>query len=283
MAVLVLSVLVACGDDSPIEDVAATLPPTASTPAPSSSPSTAPGDSYAVAGGPDDVVISVSQEGGFVPAELMFSRTPDALITADGRSLTTGPVIAIYPGPLLPNVLERSITPVATQQLLAKADELGLLADVTYTRNDRIADATDTVVTITVGGETYRHQAYALGLDTEDDPARARLAEFVDAMRDLPATVGDSELGPEQPFAAEQYLIQATPVERGSIATDVEPAYVPWPADAPVELANAATCASVPAAFAEPLFVDATTLTFFTEGDVTYQLAVVPQVPGRSC
>ena len=40
-------------------------------------------------------------------------------------------------------------------------------------------------MTITVGGTTYRHQAYALGFDTEADPARANLAEFVAAMTDL--------------------------------------------------------------------------------------------------
>ena len=70
--------------------------------------------------------------------------------------------------------------------MLAQADELGLLAEVEYPRNDQIADAPDTVVTITVDGTTYRHQAYALGFDTESDPARANLAEFVAAMTDLP-------------------------------------------------------------------------------------------------
>jgi hypothetical protein len=44
---------------------------------------------------------------------------------------------AIYPGPLLPNIQERSITPAATQQLVALADRLGLLADVTYPGNDQ--------------------------------------------------------------------------------------------------------------------------------------------------
>jgi hypothetical protein len=274
LAVLLLAALAlaACGEDSPVADAPApteTLPPITS--------------EYEVATGADDVIVEVGYEGGFVPQELLFTRTPAAMLTGDGRLLTTGPVAEIHPGPLLPNLLERSITPAATQAVLARADELGLLADVTYARNDQIADAADTVVTITVDGTTYRHQAYALGMDVEDDPARANLAEFVAAMTDLPATVGAGELGPEQPFATDQYLIRATPVEPATLSTDVEPTIVPWPADAPVRLADAEVCAEVPVADLEPQFAGANMLTFFTDGDVTYAVSVVPQYPGRTC
>src|SRR4051794_39090388 len=159
--------LMACGDDSPL-DGGATLPPTEST-----TPSPA---SYEVATGPEDVVISVRQEGGFVPPGVLFAATPTALVAGDGRLLSTGPTTMIHPGPLLPNLLERSMTPAGIQQLLAKADELGLLADVVYSRNDQIADAPDTVVDITVGGRTHHHQAYALGMaGGPEDPARQHL------------------------------------------------------------------------------------------------------------
>ena len=273
-AVLVLTALAlaACGDDSPATDA----PDTSDTLAPIPT-------AYDYATGPDDVVIEVGYEGGFVPQELLFTRTPVVMVTGDGRALTTGPVPEIHPGPLLPNLLERSIMAAGTQTLLARADELGLLADVSYTRNDRIADAADTVVTITIDGTTYRHEAYALGMDVEDDPARANLAEFVAAMSDLPTTVGADELGPEQPFATDQYLIKASRVDPATLSTDVEPTIVPWPADAPVRLAAADVCADVPVAEFEPLFAGATTLTFFTEADVTYAVSAVPQVPGRTC
>ncbi len=290
--VLPLLILAACGDDSPPGDAAATLPTVPSTlpPAPTDAPSGGAATAYDVATGPDDVVISVTNEGGFVPAGVAFANTPTALITGDGRAFTTGPVTAIYPGPLLPNIQERSITPAAVQQLLADADELGLLTDVTYERNDMIADAGTTIVTITVGGTTYRHEAYALGFDAETDPARAALAEFVAAVSDLPATVGDAELGAEEAFVADDYLIQALPVDPAELGGDgLEPAFVPWPADAPVRLVDAETCAVVPAAGVAPLFVDATTLTFFTEpnptdgAEMTYAVTPVPQLPGRSC
>ncbi len=289
--------LAACGNDSPDAGGTATLPPVES-PAPTepgpTDPGTtdAPGESYDVATGADDVVIAVTNEGGFVPAGFAFVNVPVALITGDGRSLTAGPVPAIYPGPLLPNILQRSISPAGVQQLLAEADELGLLAEVAYENPDNIADAGTTIVTLTVGGTIYRHEAYALGLEAggETDPARQALASFVDAVANLPATVGDAELGPEEPFTSEQFLIQALPVDPAGIGGDgVEPTFVPWPADAPVQLADAETCAAVPAAEFGALFADATTLTFFTEADptdgteVTYSVTPVQQLPGRSC
>lgn len=276
VAAIVAATLVACSDDS-----------TPAADAPSMTPSVVPvtvdAVSYEYATGPDDVVISVAYEGGFVPRELLFTRTPAAMVTGDGRSLTTGPVAEIFPGPLLPNVLERPITPEATVQLLALADELGLLADVTYPRNDVIADAPDTVVTITVGGTTYRHQADALGIDTEADVARVALGEFVTAMTDLPGTVGDDELGVEEPYVAQRYLIQAIPVDPDTLSVDVEPTIEAWPEDAAVRPVDADVCAEVPVAEFEPLFAGATTLTFYTDADVTYQISAVPELPGRSC
>lgn len=278
---LVAVALVACGDDAPVDDAAGTLPPV-ETPATGAPPATS-GRSYDVPTGADDVVISVVNEGGFVPVDLVFTRTPTALVTGDGRAIANGPVPAIYPGPLLPNLLERSISEAGVQHLVAEADRLGLLAGVDYPRNDVIADASDTVVTITVDGETYEHRAYALGLDDETDPARVALAEFVAAMSDLPATVGDGALGPEQTFESAAYLIQATPSDPATLDVDIEPTIVPWPQDAPVRLADAAVCAVLPADVGTALFDEATTLTFFSEADVTYAVAAVQQVPGRTC
>ncbi len=282
---LALSLLApaACGDD----DAAGTLPPATT---PTTSPATTPvttgstGRSYDLATGADDVVISVRYDGGFVPVGAIFTRTPVALITGDGRALTTGPVPAIYPGPLLPNIQERSITPAAIQRLVAMADQLGLLGDVTYPPNDQVADAADTIVDITVGGRTFHHDAYALGIDdTERDAARKRLLDFVNALSNLERTVGAGALGFEQPFRPDHYLIQAVVTDPATSGTDVAPVIVPWPPDSPVRLADATTCAALPTAVAAPLFDDANALTYFTDAGVTYYVAVVQQVPGRTC
>ncbi len=268
MLVLPLLVLAACGDDPP--PAADSVPP-----------QTLPPVTTQVS--TDDVVMSVDYEGGFAPVEMLFSRTPVAMITGDGMALSTGPVPEIFPGPLLPNVLQRTITPEATQELVALADELGLLADITYAPNNMVADAPDTVVTITVDGTTYVHRAYALGIDDEPDPARDNLNEFVTAMIDLPATVGADQLGPEEPYVADEYLIRATPVDPATLSVDVEPTIVEWPAGragaSRRRLRTAPACRPATVTSCSPTPIE---LTFFTDGGVTYQVSAVPRLPGRA-
>ena len=281
--------LAACGEASPSADTTdatvapTTVPPTTDPPT-TVPPTPAPPTGYDHPTGADDVVIEVTFEGGFVPVDLAFTQPPTVLITGDGRVITQGAVPAIYPGPLLPALVERTITEDGIQTLLAKADELGLLADVEYGDPPTpVTDVPDTVVTITADGATYRHAAYALGIDDEPEEARANLFEFVTAATDLATTVGESELGTEAPFVSDSYLIRAMPVDPATMTTELPPTYVDWPADASVRLADAAECAELPAAEGDPLFADATQLTFFTDAGVTYSVAATQRVPGRTC
>jgi hypothetical protein len=87
----------------------------------------------------DAVVLSITDVGGFVPPDRTFTDEPRLLVAGDGRVIQSGPVIAIYPGPLLPNLQQRSIIETGIQRLLDLADDHGLLGDVTYTRPDNIA------------------------------------------------------------------------------------------------------------------------------------------------
>lgn len=287
-------IVAACGEESPSANTgsppASSAPsdtPPASTPPSSepSPPSTTPGSAgYDHPTGADDVVIQVGYEGGFVPAGVVFTQVPSLVITGDGRAITEGPVPAIYPGQLLPNLLQRTISEAGIQTLLAKADELGLLTDVTYADpSSLVADAPDTVVTITVDGTTYRHVAYALGIDPEADEDRANLFEFVTAATDLTGTVGADQLGTEEPYESDTYLIRATEVDLATMDTEVPPTVVRWPADASVRLAAASECAELPRGEGDLLFSDANQLTFFKQAGVTYSVAAVLQLPGRSC
>jgi hypothetical protein len=202
--------LAGCGDDDP-SVATEPRPPT--------------DDGYQHPTGADDVVLRIGNEGGFVPAEDAFVHAANLLVTGDGRLIQIGPVPDIYPGPLLPNLQQRSITEAEIRRLLALTDEHGLLADVTYGRLDNIADAADTVVTITVGGETFEHRAYALGLTGgpgggEADEARARLHDFVVAATDLAIAQVSGDLGPEQPYRADTYLLRATEVVPDATSTN---------------------------------------------------------------
>lgn len=287
---LAVAAFTACGDDrddAPAAGAGTTVPPGDTLP-PVSPTTEGPATSrYEVPTGADEVVISVGYEGGLMIQGAAFAQLPTLLVTGDGRAITPGMVTMQYPGPLKMPLMERTITPEAVQRLLARADELGLLADVEYSDEMTIADAPDTVVRITVEGVTYEHRAYALDMEApraEADEARANLSAFVAAATDLATTVGADELGTEEPYVAEQVLVQSYPVAGGELAdSDTPPTVVDWPADSSIALTEASECAAIPAEEAEALFADATQATVFRDDGVIYRLGVVDQLPGRSC
>ena len=246
-------------------------------------------EGYAHPTGPDDVVIEYSELSGFTTREYAFQQPPVVIVSGDGRVFTTGPQIEIYPGPALPNIQVGTITEEAVQQLLSIADTAGLFADIDYTEESMVADASTATVTMNVDGATWVHSAYALGIDEPGKPVspeRAALREFTAQLSDLASTVGADQLGPVDAFVPENYLIQATeaatPVTTGE--DGIVPTVVEWPTTtADVALADAADCAVVAADAVGDLFTTADQLTYFDDGGVIYQVTAVQQLPQRSC
>lgn len=62
-----------------------------------------------------------------LPPDAVFGWQPEVLVTGDGRWVTQGPVLAVYPGPLLPNLRARTIPDEGRAAIVARARELGLL------------------------------------------------------------------------------------------------------------------------------------------------------------
>jgi hypothetical protein len=282
LAVTVMVGLSACGDDS-------------STVTSPSEPGDGTGDSGGDTGGgggggiehptgANEAVLDIREEGGLAGPQQVAG--PAALVvTGDGRLVQPGPVIEIYPGPLLPNLQQRTISEDGLQHLLALADEHGLLADATYPALDNVMDAPDTVVTINAGGQSYEHRANALGFEGEGgetDESRARLQDFVTAATEL-ATSTDPSLGDEEPYVADVYLIRALPDQPDRSPDGLEASIVEWPSEAPVRLADAADCAEVPAASVADVLASANQLTRFVDAGVSYALSVQPRVAGQSC
>ena len=110
---------------------------------------------------PDRPVFSVTWDGGFVAPGTILGRLPVIVVYPDGRVIVQGPQIAIYPGPLMPNLQERTLTPDALARLIELARDRDLLCTIHYDLPG-IADATDTILTINLDGATYRVSAYAL-------------------------------------------------------------------------------------------------------------------------
>lgn len=275
LAITPLVGLAACGDDA--DSTPATVPPVESTLPPAD-------EGYEHPTGSDDVVVRITYEGGFTTPEVNFQNLPSLLVSGDGRSFQQGATILIFPGPLVPSVFERPISEAGIQQLLGLADAKGLFSERTYARNDQIADAPDTVVTINVDGQTFVHRAYALGIDgDETDEGRRALAEFVAEAQELVGGPADDIVGPETAFEPDSYLVRGLVVGDWAGEDGIEPRLVDWPADASISLAGEPGCVEAPAAEFAELFETADQLTWFVEGGNTYQVFVKPRLPGDSC
>jgi hypothetical protein len=247
----------------------------------------------------DKPVFRLSWDGGFVSPEMLLGRMPIITIYADGRVITNGPVPAIYPGPLMPNLQEHTLSAEGLQRLIDLAREKDLLKTVHYDFPG-IADAPDTVLEINLGGKTYRVSAYALaeagvdlaapGLDQDAIDGRADLRAFVDALTGVPA--GDF-VDEEHPFAFDGVRIYAgkAVVVPNSELPGEQPA-IDWPL---ADLATAGekvdnTVLDVRCQVVEgedlaevlPLLQEANALqTFRSEGEL-YSLIVIPLLPGET-
>jgi hypothetical protein len=151
--------------------------------------------------GADDLVLRVESVGGFVPAERVAGALPTVSVYADGRVITDGPVPAIYPGPALPNLQVRTITPEQIQELVQQAGQAGVRNGADFGRPN-VADAPSTRVTVVDGTGKQTVTVEALGEAQADDPrltapqrdARTKLTKYVGTLTSLSA--GDGKPSP---------------------------------------------------------------------------------------
>lgn len=303
IAIPTLGLLAACGSDgggdtlSTSDTTPAVSPSTEVTPSTDAAPSTeappateaSPVDDAPAAAEP---VLSYTTPGGFTTREFAFQNPPIVLVASDGTMITGAVTPAVFPGPLLPRHQTQTVSSDGIEELLAAADAAGLLAEVDYSSDEAllIADAPTSRLVIIVDGTTYTHAAEALGVGggpgsggTESTEARQSLLDFLTALQSDPASIiGAENLGEPADYMASAYQLLADPVDDLS-GFEPAPTIEPWPTDAGVELASAGSCVEVPREAIGDLLESATQLTFFSENDVTYQVAARPAYPGRTC
>jgi hypothetical protein len=152
---------------------------------------------------PDEVVLRIEYVGGFVPVQTLATRLPIVTVYGDGRVITEGPVIAIYPGPALPNLVERRISAAGLNRLVTMAVEAGVGDDVDY-GTPPVADVPETRFTVSTTKGVQTSQVFALGFDdgltAAQKAARQKLRDLQDALIDLPLTLGDEAAGEERPY-----------------------------------------------------------------------------------
>jgi len=166
--------------------------------------------------GPNDLVLRWEYRGGFVSPEALLGRIPSFSLYGDGRIITEGPQIDIYPGPALPNLIVQTVSEDGIQAILSAARGAGLMTGDASYPYPCVADAADTTFTVVADGRTSVISATALGggeqaCDGTDVRARAGLFDFWTKLGNPAGWLPDGSIGQEQPFRPDAIRIYARP------------------------------------------------------------------------
>ncbi len=212
--------------------------------------------------GPSDLVLRVSTDGGLVAPGVILTHIPEFSLYGDGRVITVGPQIAIYPGPALPNLLLQRVSQAGVQRILEAARTAGLLGADRQIDFPGIMDAPTTTLTVVAGGSTHVTRVYALGIDggtaapggaggssvgrsgaggpgAADAAARRAISGFRARLDDLGAWLGRGVVEPEQAYAfdAIRLFIDRADLQSGGPTSqpgEVRPSFVTWPGIQPL-------------------------------------------------
>jgi len=241
--------------------------------------------------GAEDVLVSVTADGGFVPLEYNLRNTAQFLLLGDGTAVVPGAMIEIYPGPAISPLQAARVSAGQIQQLFAAAEEAGLLDEEIDYGEPLVTDVPTTTVMLTIDGRTVSHSAYALSypeapdanLSAEQLAAREALQGFIDTAQGL-AGAASEQYVPNGVVAYRLSPESAPPVEEG---LEQEPmtwpiATVPAPPASPAT--SVGTCIAVTGPEAQTLLgalVEANELTPWLVGaDPPSRMAFRPLLPG---
>ena len=266
LALLPLLAAVACGQADPVEDDA--LGP--------------------VAAAPDALVLQVVRAGGFLPVGAAFRTVPSVSVYEDGRVVTEGAQIEIWPPPALPSVQLGRLDADEVRRLVAAGREV-VEAQEDYGQPP-VADAPTTAVVVQDGDRRGVAAAVALeelsgepappdggGLTEAQRAARERLRALVRQVQDAASSA------PAEAYEGEGLAVLAEPYGEGQGAADVPPSELAWPGPAPAP-GTCSVLTGAEAAQARSVAASASVETRWTAGGQVLRLALRPLLPHeRTC
>jgi hypothetical protein len=187
----------------------------------------------------DDLVLRVRTYGGMVPVAVAVAELPEVSVYGDGRVITTGPVLDMYPGPALPNVQVRHIGRDKVRSLAKRSLEAGVGTDKDL-GVPNVADAPATSITVLAESGPLTTSVAALdmtggdGLSGSQVEARKRLVDLVRSLRDLPKTLGGGAVDEPVAYVPAQLAAIAHRWTEGQGGLPADPPPVDWPGAAPL-------------------------------------------------
>jgi len=270
-------------------------------PTPSGPSSTGPLPSDEVGAG---LLVSVTEVGGLVGPDVTIGRLADIAIYRDGRVFQPGAVDAIFPGPLLPSLLQTNVSAAGVQAILDLARQDGLADKDQAWLTGIGADMPDTIITVVVNGKAVTGRFASLGASgpTLTDPAeiaaRAKATDFLSHLTGSPSLVAQYQVGQSQPYVPTAVQIVA---RLGDPSATVQPSMLQrqplvWPLATPLTAfgqaipptatpLNVARCGTVSGTDLTrlwPLLQQATQITGFSSGGATWRVTPMPLLPGQT-
>ncbi len=255
---------------------------------------TGSGDGGAIAHptGSDQLVLRMDVGGGFVAPLYSLRQIPSFSLYGDGRLVTEGPQIEIYPGPALPNLLVQPISEAGVQAILNAAKTAGLFGPDHHYDTMGVADAPTTTFTLNADGSTHVISAYALaegpGNAGPDEAALATLAAFAAKLGDLSSWLPKGSVGEQtsfEPSGLRVYVQDYSQAGGGAM----QEATVDWPLAQPLasfgdsaQNLQGTTCGAVTGSDFSALYLlaqKANEITPWRSGDTRYLLLFRPLLP----
>jgi hypothetical protein len=170
-----------------------------------------------------------------IPPQNLFSFGDTAVIDGSGVLVLPGAVPAIYPGPLVSPLFGRQVNEEGKAQIVAWAQELGLLSGETdFTGGSAMPGSVTGRIELTIDGERVTLTGIPSDGMAVPDPAPGSPEAFTELWRrlaDLPGNL-NTQLGSEQPYTPAGYalLIGPAPVPDAGMEANV----IVWPLETPV-------------------------------------------------
>jgi hypothetical protein len=238
----------------------------------------------------DSLVLRIDRVGGLMAPEQMPGKLPLVSLYADGRLISQGPQIAIYPPPALPNLQVQRLDRATVDGLLAKADAAGIRSSLDLGQ-PTVVDAPTTRITVVTGEGRRTLEVVGLTEAAPADPrltpaqreARAKVAKFVQDVTDLPAAAGTPK---GEPYRPQSLAALAHPYVRPSNGLPEQPHAMDWPGPAlpgtPVGTAGCVTVSGADAGKVLQVAADATAITPWRSGGSSWSVRLRPLLPDET-
>jgi hypothetical protein len=174
---------------------------------------------------PPGLVLQVAHTGGFTSPEELATRLPLVTVYGDGRVLTRGAQIEIWPSPALPGLQVQQVDEATVRDLVGRAVEAGVTEDGDL-GEPPVADAPTTRFTLTTDEGTTVREVYALA-ETPDDTLTAEQAEARGRLRELQDELAGLTAAPAEVYVPQTIAAVVRPYRGGD--PDLPRPDVAWP------------------------------------------------------